>query len=189
MIDRRLLFVLVAGPMLACRIEVTSPTPTQTTTVTVEVPETPPTPPTPNPPSPSPPTPPPGTPTPVPLPSYGAGVLQSYAASPTGAAHLATSCQATHGAAAWAFLDGLLGQLRAVSGDPRWGYVCRSTCADLSGDVIAYLGSGVTPSPGARGTWGVDVIGGHCGSMPAATWNVLGYDAAGTWTGTRGATF
>jgi len=127
------------------------------------------------------PTPPPGT-SPTPIPSGAQATAQAYAASH--GSQLAASCQATQGTAAWAYLDGLVGALRAT--DPRWGYVCVSgTCANPSGDVIAFLGSGASPVPGARGTWGVDVIVSHCGPMPTASWNVLGYDPAGVWTGSR----
>lgn len=173
--------ILACLPLAACRFDLTAPTPanqTQTTQVTVTPPPTPPTPPTP----PSPPTPLPPGGNPVPIPTTAQAVAANYAA--TAGAALVASCQTTQGEAAWQYLDGLLVTLRA--NDARWGYVCRAgNCADLSGDVIAYLGSGAPPIAGARGTWGVDVISGHCGPTPMTTWNVLGYDAQGVW-GTRG---
>jgi hypothetical protein len=178
--------VAVAVVVSGCELNLTSPSPgsvTSTNTINIDLPPTPPTPPTPT--NPIPPA--PGTPVPTPIgaiPSYGASVLAATAAS-YGAA-LAASCQTTHGAAAWTFLDTLLIRLRQAAGDPRWGYVCRGgNCSDPSGDVIAYLASGAAPAAGARGTFGIDVIGNHCGAAPVATWQEMPYDPSGVWSGTR----
>ena len=185
---RRISVVVAVVVASGCELNITAPTPggaSSTNTITITPPPTPPTPPTP--PSPTNPIPPtPGTPIqPIgSIPSYGASVLASTAAS-YGAA-LAASCQATHGAAAWAFMDTLIYRLRQAAGDPRWGYVCRGgNCNDPSGDVIAYLASGAAPGAGARGTFGIDVIGNHCGAAPVATWQEMPYDPNGVWSGTR----
>ena len=170
-----------AALVAACDIRLDTPTApgavTQTTTVTV------------TPPAPAPPTPAPGdpglpgaSPVPIPIPANAQAIASAYALQYAGL--LKSSCQATHGPAAWQYLDGLVIALR--NADPRWGYVCKyGSCADISADVIAYLGSGTTPVRGARGTWGVDVIGDHCGPSPSASWQVMAYDAQGVWTPAR----
>lgn len=171
------LAILAAG----CRFDLTSPSPpTQTQTTNVSV-TPPPTPPTPVPPTT---TIPPGNGspgTPLPLPVTGQSIASQYAAAYAGL--LATSCQAAFGPSAWQYLDGLVAALRAT--DQRWGYVCKyGQCSDISADVIGYLGVG-TPIRGAQGMHSVDVIANHCGTMPAASWNPLGYDATGTWAPSR----
>jgi hypothetical protein len=181
---RRCLVAAVALVVsLGCELNITAPTPagaSSTNTIHVDIPPTPPLPPAPTPPA-LPPT--PGQPTPGTLPSYGQSVLQATAAAFPQL--VASSCQITHGAAAWQFMDTLITRLKLAAGDARWGYICRNgNCGDPSPDVVGYLGSGAVPSTGARGTFGIDVIQGHCGT-PVAVWNELGYDPAGTWSGTR----
>lgn len=178
------IFVLL---LAGCDFNITSPSPpsqTQTTNVSVTPP---PTPPTPIPPTTTIPpgngTPPGGAP--LPIPDIAQSIANQYAMTYAGL--LAVSCQATYGPQAWQYLDGLVIALR--NSDQRWGYVCKyGQCADIAADAIGYLGVG-TPVRGAKGMWAVDVIANHCGTPPAAapahSWNVLGYDAQGTWTPTR----
>jgi hypothetical protein len=172
--------VLLAG----CRFDTppTGPTTvTQTTTVVTNFPPQAPTPvptPTPGGTSSSPRTPDPITGGTLPLPTYGQSVLQTYAASAAGAAALANACPGTP--TSWAFLDGLVDQLRQK--DARWGYLCkRGNCFDPSADVIAYHATSGPDITGTAGVIGVDVIGDLCGSN-AAQWSPLAFDAAGLWS-------
>jgi hypothetical protein len=185
MMPRRLLLV-AALALGACRYDPTPTGPTtvtQTTTVTTTYPPPPvapvPTPtPTPGGSSSSPRTPDPVTGGTLPLPTYGPSVLQSYAASAAGAAALANACPGTP--TSWAFLDGLVDQLRQK--DARWGYLCkRGNCFDPSADVIAYHATSGPDITGTAGVIGVDVIGDLCGSN-AAQWSPLAFDPAGLWS-------
>lgn len=156
---------------------------TQTVTTTVNQPQPAPTPT---------PTPTPGggptgtnrTPDPVaggtlPLPVYGQSVLQVYAASSVGAAALLNACP-TSGSGSWAFMDGLIDQLRQR--DTRWGYLCkRGNCQDPSNDVLAYHATAGPEQTGAAGVIGVDVIGDLCGGN-VAQWLPAAFDAAALWT-------
>lgn len=117
----------------------------------------------------------------LPLPAYGEGVARDYAAAHQ--AQIATSCQLTHGEAAWAFLDGLIGVLQAR--DARWGYLCKdANCLTQARDVVAYRASS-----GDTGIWIVDVLGNHCpapGDSPTQVrWGVLPFETLRRWSGTR----
>jgi len=100
---------------------------------------------------------------------------------------IAQSCQTVYGASAYAYLDRVVDALRAS--DTRWGYVCkRGSCAEISGDVIAYHATAGPDVQGATGTWEVDILANHCpdpGMTTTPQWAVLGFSAAGVW-GTRG---
>jgi len=188
---RRAAALLVALLVLAaCRWEPTPTGPTtvtQTTTVTTTYPP-PPVTPVPGVPTPGGTNPPTSTPTrtpdpaaggTLPLPVYGQTVLQSYAASTAGAAALVNACP-TGGSSAWAFLDGLVDQLRQR--DTRWGYLCkRGNCFDPSADVIAYHATAGPEITGTAGVIGVDVIGDLCGGN-VAQWLPAAFDPAGLWT-------
>lgn len=119
-----------------------------------------------------------GTETPLPLPAASQAVATQYAlANPT---LLAQSCQAVYGESAWRFMDGLIRTL-AIQ-DARWGYMVKTT-GSVSADVIAYRATSDN-----LGAWGVDVIQNLCPTAPAVsafTWNVLGFDPAAQWSGTR----
>jgi hypothetical protein len=116
-----------------------------------------------------------GTETPLPLPTTAQGIANGYAAGH--ATQLQRSCQAIYGDAAWQFIDGLVLALKAS--DPRWGYMVKPTDGTISKDVIAYRATSDN-----AGAWGVDVIVDHCGT-PTFAWNVLGFDPAAQWSGTR----
>lgn len=185
---RRVPVILVLAVLAACRYLPPGPTGpttvTQTTTVTSTFPPTP-TAPTPGTPTPGTPTPGTGTRVPdppsggtLPLPTYGQTVLQQYAASSAGAAALINACPT--GVASWAFLDGLLDQLRQR--DTRWGYLCRrGNCFDPSNDVIAYHATSGPEITGTAGVIGVDVIGDLCGTN-TAQWLPAAFDPAALWT-------
>jgi hypothetical protein len=101
----------------------------------------------------------------LPLPNM-AGIVAEVAAQYPGA--LRNSCQ-EHGGN-WEFLDRLVARLRQF--DARWGYNCkRGNCPDISQDVVAYHAGAGPEVNGALETYTVDVIGGHCGSSPAAWWS------------------
>jgi hypothetical protein len=117
----------------------------------------------------------------LPLPAYGEGVARDYAAAHQ--AQIATSCQVTHGEAAWAFLDGLNAVLRQR--DARWGYLCKdANCTQQARDIVAYRASA-----GDTGIWIVDVLGNHCpgpGDSPTEfRWGVLPFETVRRWSGTR----
>jgi hypothetical protein len=100
----------------------------------------------------------------LPLPGYGASVVQAVAAANPGA--LRNSCQ-DHGGS-WQFLDMVVDTLRTY--DTRWGYNGkRGNANDPSHDVVTYH-HGAGPSNGSTQVYIVDVIGGHCGSNPVPTW-------------------
>jgi hypothetical protein len=100
----------------------------------------------------------------LPLPGYGASVVQAVARANPGA--LANSCQ-SHGGS-WQFMDLVVDTLRTY--DTRWGYNAkRGNVNDPSHDVVTYHhGSG--PDQGSTAVYIIDVIGGHCGSNPSPTW-------------------
>ena len=100
----------------------------------------------------------------LPLPGYGAGVVQAVArANP---ALLANSCQ-DHGGS-WAFMDAVVDTLRTY--DTRWGYNGkRGNVNDPSHDVVTYH-HGPGPDFGSTDVYIIDTIGGHCGANPSPTW-------------------
>ena len=100
----------------------------------------------------------------LPLPGYGAGVVSQIAARfPQ---FLANSCQ-EHGGS-WQFMDAVVDTLRSY--DTRWGYNGkRGNANDPSLDVVTYHYSG-GPDQGSTDVYIIDVIGGHCGPTPSATW-------------------
>jgi hypothetical protein len=116
----------------------------------------------------------------LPLPNM-AGIVAEVAAQNPGA--LRNSCQ-EHGGN-WEFLDRLVDRLRQF--DTRWGYNCkRGNCPDISQDVVAYHAGAGPDVDGALETYTVDVIGGHCGSSPAAWWSPHQYlpgPGAARWHG------
>lgn len=123
-------------------------------------------------------TPDPPTGTALPLPAYGAQVLQLYVAQ-SGGASLPLACP-TGNANSWGFMDGLVDQLRQK--DTRWGYFCRrGNCFDPSNDVIGYHATAGPETTGAAGVIGVDVIGDLCGTN-VAQWLPLAFDQAALWT-------
>jgi len=101
----------------------------------------------------------------LPLPGYGAGVVQAVAAANPGL--LSNSCQ-EHGGS-WRFMDLVVDTLRTY--DTRWGYNGkRGNANDPSMDVVTYHHS-AGPSQGSTQVYIVDVIGGHCGPTPSPAWN------------------
>lgn len=100
----------------------------------------------------------------LPLPGYGASVVQQVAAK---FPHLlANSCQ-EHGGS-WAFMDAVVDTLRSY--DTRWGYNGkRGDANNPSLDVVTYHYSG-GPDQGSTDVYIIDTIGGHCGPHPSATW-------------------
>jgi hypothetical protein len=101
----------------------------------------------------------------LPLPSYGAGVVQAVARANPGA--LANSCQ-EHGGS-WQFMDLVVDTLRTY--DTRWGYNGkRGNANDPSMDVVTYH-HGPGPDQGSTAVYIIDVIGGHCGATPSPVWN------------------
>ena len=87
------------------------------------------------------------------------------------------SCQDIYGEVAWTFMDNVIKSLKAS--DPRWGYMVKPTNGQISRDVIAYRATSDN-----SGAWGVNIIIDHCGT-PSFAWNVLGFDPAAQWSGTR----
>ncbi len=120
----------------------------------------------------------------LPLPGYGAGVVQAVAAANPGL--LRNSCQ-EHGGS-WQFLDLVVDTLRTY--DTRWGYNGkRGNANDPSLDVVTYH-HGAGASNGSTQVYIIDVVGGHCGSNPSATWidvtdATYGAGTVGRWI-TRG---
>jgi hypothetical protein len=101
----------------------------------------------------------------LPLPGYGAGVVQAVARANPGL--LANSCQ-EHGGS-WQFLDLVVDTLRTY--DTRWGYNGkRGNANDPSMDVVTYHYSG-GPDQGSTQVYIIDVVGGHCGPTPSPAWN------------------
>lgn len=100
----------------------------------------------------------------LPLPGYGAGVVQAVARANPGL--LANSCQ-EHGGS-WQFMDLVVDTLRTY--DTRWGYNGkRGNVNDPSQDVVTYH-HGPGPDFGSTAVYIIDVIGGHCGSNPQPNW-------------------
>ncbi len=157
--------------------------------VSFRTPAQPSTPPPPGTPGPGPTPPPAGgnrTPNPtggrLPLPGYGAGVVEEVAAQFPGA--LRNSCQ-SHGGT-WEFMDRLVDRLRAF--DTRWGYNGkRGNTSDPSHDVVDYnFGSG--RDEGTTDVYIIDVISGHCGNNPGPAWidqteETRHQGSIGRWTG------
>jgi hypothetical protein len=177
---KKLLIVLLGFTFFACDIELTMPstnvTNTNTNTVIVDIhdlvnfapmsnPTTTPIPGGPN-----------GTETPLPLPTSSQSIATTAAQQAQGA--LLRSCQEIYGEVAWTFMDTVLNSLKAS--DPRWGYMVKPTNGQISRDVIAYRATSDN-----TGSWGVDIIVDHCGQNPTFAWNVLGFDPAAQWAGTR----
>jgi hypothetical protein len=97
-------------------------------------------------------------------------VVAEVAAQYPGA--LFNSCQ-EHGGN-WEFMDRVVDRLRQY--DARWGYNCkRGNCPDISQDVVAYHAGAGPEVNGVEQTYTVDIIGGHCGSRPSASWQPQGY--------------
>ena len=124
-----------------------------------------------------------GTPTnpggpdvPLPIPSSAESIARAVASANAGL--IASSCQATNGPSAWAFMDLEVNTLKAS--DARWGYVSRNSCSTPSQDSIGYRATSDN-----TGLWAVDIIGGHCGGNPVFTWNVVGFDANAVWCAVR----
>jgi len=100
----------------------------------------------------------------LPLPGYGAGVVNDIAAQYPNA--LGNSCQ-EHGGT-WEFMDRLVDRLRTY--DTRWGYNGkRGNTSDPSLDVVDY-NHGSQPDEGTTDVYIIDTISGHCGSNPSPTW-------------------
>ena len=116
-----------------------------------------------------------GSETPLPLPAGGQAIAQGVATA--NATALARSCQAIFGESAWQFMDSVVAALRAT--DARWGYLVQTT-GQVSRDVIAYRATSDN-----TGAWGIDIIINHCGTAPSFGWQVLGFDPAAQWSGTR----
>ena len=101
----------------------------------------------------------------LPLPGYGASVVQAVARANPGL--LANSCQ-SHGGS-WQFMDLVVDTLRTY--DTRWGYNGkRGNVNDPSHDAVAYH-HGAGASNNSTQVYIIDVIGGHCGPSPGPSWN------------------
>ena len=115
----------------------------------------------------------------LPVPNMASTVFEVASQFP---AALANSCQDAGGT--WEFLDRLVDRLREF--DTRWGYNCkRGNCGDPSKDVMAYHAGAGPEVEGALETRTVDVIAGHCGPNPGASWTVQDYGTgsdAARWT-------
>jgi hypothetical protein len=100
----------------------------------------------------------------LPLPGYGASVVQQIASQFPGA--LRNSCQDTGGT--WEFMDRVVNELRKY--DTRWGYNGkRGNAGDPSKDVVDYhYGRG--GDEGSTDVYIIDIIGGHCGGNPQPGW-------------------
>ena len=98
----------------------------------------------------------------LPLPGYGAAVVQQVANQYPNA--LRNSCQNEGGT--WEFMDRVVDALRQY--DNRWGYNWkRGNVGDPSHDVVDYhWGRGA--SENSIDVYIIDVIGGHCGGGPSA---------------------
>ena len=118
----------------------------------------------------------------LPLPSYGASVVQQVAAARPDL--LRNSCQPEGGT--WGFMDAVVDTLRQR--DTRWGYNWkRGNVGDPSNDVIDYhFGAG--RDEGSTEVYLIDIIGSHCTPGASAGWtDVTAATAAGgaigRWTG------
>ena len=83
---------------------------------------------------------------------------------------LRSSCRSDGGT--WRFMDLAVQRLREKSG--RWGYNCRrGNCNDPSEDAVAYYrgpGTTIGDAQGSTDVAIIDIIYGHCGSMPRPSW-------------------
>ena len=113
---------------------------------------------------------PPTSGTPLAIPPGSETVARNAANANAG--YIASSCHNTK------FIDAIVNALKA--NDSRWGYICNTSCSQLSGDTIAYRATNTS-----TGVWAVDVIGNHCGTGPSFTWNVVGYAADRQWAAMR----
>ena len=115
----------------------------------------------------------------LPMPNMAA-IVDQVAQQYPGA--LANSCQDAGGT--WEFLDHVVDRLRQT--DTRWGYNCkRGDCNDPSQDVVAYHAGAGPETEGVLETRTADVIGGHCGPDPGASWHEQEYipgGGAARWT-------
>ncbi|KKW45537.1 MAG: hypothetical protein UY96_C0019G0003 [Parcubacteria group bacterium GW2011_GWB1_56_8] len=113
------------------------------------------------------------TPNPAPLPNRLDIVQQVASDFPN---YLANSCQDQGGT--WEFMDEVVGRLHAQ--DERWGYLGqRGNVNDLAQDAITYYYGSGSPTTGSREVYGIDIIGGHCGTNPSAAWfDVSCFDAS-----------
>lgn len=110
----------------------------------------------------------------LPLPGYGASVVQAVAAAYPG--DLRNSC----GNNVWLFR--VVQALRQH--DSRWGLNWkRKVVGDMSQDVVTY-NFGAGPDEGTTNVYAIDVIVGHCGSNPGWNWlNITDPNGAGAmWT-------
>jgi hypothetical protein len=100
----------------------------------------------------------------LPLPGYGASVVEDVARQYSSA--LRNSCQDSGGT--WEFMDRVVDALR--SHDSRWGYNGkRGNSNDPSKDVVDY-NYGSDPDEGTTNVYIIDIIGGHCGGNPSPAW-------------------
>lgn len=120
-----------------------------------------------NPPSTTPPGNEPTITSPLAIPPFSEGVARSV---PT--TNIGTSCHNSR------YLDAVISALSAR--DSRWGYICKTSCSEVSGDTIAYRATNTN-----TGVWAVDIIGNHCGTNPSFTWNVVGYAPERMWVGSH----
>jgi hypothetical protein len=117
----------------------------------------------------------------LPLPNMSGLVEQVAAQFPNA---LRNSCQNAGGT--WEFMDRLVNELRKH--DTRWGYNWkRGNVGDPSLDVVDYhWGRG--PDENSTEVYIIDVIGGHCGPSPSASWVdntdiTIQSGTIGRWTG------
>lgn len=125
---------------------------------------------TPNPPAPTP-------PNYIPLPNRAAVVEEMARLYPN---DLRNSCAEAGGNNTWLFR--LVQRLRRE--DTRWGLNWkRARVGDMSQDIITY-NYGPEADEGTLWVHAVDVIGGHCGSNPGATWNnvTVLFSTGAKWT-------
>jgi hypothetical protein len=100
----------------------------------------------------------------LPLPGYGANIVNAVAKANPGA--LQNSCQDSGGS--WQFMDQVVDTLRTY--DTRWGYNGkRGNPNDPSKDIVTYH-YGPGPDSNSTDVYIIDVIGGHCGATPSPTW-------------------
>ena len=91
---------------------------------------------------------------------------------------LADSCQ-EHGGS-WDFMEGLVAFLQSRSSG-RVGFNGKRGTSEASMDAIAYYHGDLPPTEGSPDVYIVDVIGGHCGPSPSASWNDVSAPAPGKW--------
>lgn len=118
----------------------------------------------------------------LPLPSYGAGVIQQLAAERPDL--LYNSCT-EHPGGNNRFMFEAVRRLRQQ--DTRWGLNWkRGTFGDLSQDVVTY-NYGRNSDEGTRDVYIIDMIGGHCGPRPTWNWQdqtgaTVAAGSIGVWT-------